>query len=201
MIPNVRKTIFRTLIGLSAFLLFSLATIVVAVVFYRPKPTVPDTSDWQTGMVFFSVGDSWESAAVRVLTGAKYFEIADSTPSHCGVILRDANKVSLVHESTIAKRIVAETPEEYFENNGSYCLFAVRPTPAPDSIAIRRTLDSLLVQRIPFDFDFNHADSQSLYCTEMVIKVFELNGNFSFSALRHQKYIYPEDLLKICRNQ
>lgn len=160
---------------------------------------MPDTTGWDTGDIFFSVGNSWESAAVRALTGAKYFEIADSTPSHCGMILRDADKVLLVHASTAAKSIVAETPEEYLKNNGSYCLFAVRPRPALNSIVLRHTLDSLIVQRVLFDFDFNHEDSSSLYCTEMVIRVFELNGQYAFSVLRNQAYIYPEDLLNLCR--
>lgn len=167
----------------------------------RPAYLMPDTTGWNTGDIFFSVGDSWESAAVRTLTGAKYFELADSTPSHCGFVVRDSNKVFLVHESTVAKRIVAETPEEYLKNNGSYCLYAVKPNADTDSAALLRTLNSLIDNRIPFDFEFNHADSKSLYCTEMVIRVFELNGNFSFSALKDQNYIYPEDLLKMCVNQ
>ncbi len=159
---------------------------------------MPDTAKWHTGDVFFSVGDSWESVAVRALTGTKYFEIADSTPSHCGVVVRSADGIKLVHESTAAKHVVAETVEEYFANNGSYCLYARRCCPPPDSAAIRQTVDSLLAKSVPFDFDFDHANAESLYCTEMVIQVFELCGNSCLSALREQSYIYPEDLSKIC---
>lgn len=164
----------------------------------RPAYVMPETSSWQTGDIFFSVGDSWESVAVRSLSGAKNFEVSDSTPSHCGVIVRDAAGIKLIHASTTAKKVVAETPEEYMANNGSYCLYARRAHQAPDSAAILRTLDSLIVNAVPFDFDFNHRDSRSLYCTEMVITVFERNGNLRFTPLRKQNYIYPEDLLKIC---
>lgn len=167
----------------------------------RPMYVMPDTSSWQTGDIFFSVGDSWESVAVRSLSGAKKLEISDSTPSHCGVIIRDVDGIKLIHASTVAKKIVAETPEEYMTNNGSYCLYAKRVYHAPDSAVILRIVDSLITKAVPFDFDFNHRDSRSLYCSEMVITVFERNGNSRFSPLRKQTYIYPEDLLKLCSDQ
>lgn len=183
--------------------IFFLAIIiwVCVVSWIRPVYVMPDTSSWQTGDIFFSVGDSWESVAVRSLSGAKNFEVSDSTPSHCGVIIRDVDGIKLIHASTVAKKIVAETPEEYMTNNGSYCLYAKRVYHAPDSVAILQTVDSLITKAVPFDFDFNHRDSKALYCTEMVITVFERNGNLRFTPLRKQNYIYPEDILKICINQ
>lgn len=183
--------------------LFFLAIIIwVCFVFLtRPVYVRPDTTDWQTGDIFFSVGDSWESVAVRTLSGAKNMEVSDSTPSHCGIIVRDGDIVKLVHASTTAKKVVAETPEEYMTNNGSYCLYTRRVHQTPDSVAILQTVDSLIVNAVPFDFDFNHWDSRSLYCTEMVITVFERNGNLRFTPLRRQNYIYPEDLLKLCTDQ
>lgn len=167
----------------------------------RPAYVMPDTSGWKTGDIFFSVGDSWESVAVRSISGAKNFEVSDSTPSHCGIIVRDGDIVKLVHASTTAKKVVAETPREYLSNNGSYCLYARGVSPEPDGVEIRRTTDSLIANSVPFDFDFNHRESNSLYCTEMVITVFERNGNLRFSPLRKQNYIYPEDLLKLCIDQ
>lgn len=188
------------LISSGALALFLLAIIIwiSIVILLRPTYRIPDTSDWHTGDIFFSVGDSWESIAVRSLTGAKNFEVSDSTPSHCGIIIRNTDGVKLVHASTVAKKIVAETPEEYLINNGSYCLYARRVNQAPDSAAVLQTVDSLVINGVPFDFDFNHNDSKSLYCTEMVVTVFERNGLTRFSPLREQSYIYPEDLLKLC---
>lgn len=187
------------LISGGALVMFFLS--IILYISLRPAYQIPDTAGWNTGDIFFSVGDSWESAAVRTLTGAKYFELADSTPSHCGFVVRDSNVVLLVHESTVAKRIVAETPEEYLKNNGSYCIYAVKPNADIDRATLHHTLDSLIDKRIPFDFDFNHSDSKALYCTELVIRVFELNGNYSFSVLKQQNYIYPEDILKLCANK
>lgn len=191
------------LLSVGVFALFFLALILWVCFVYRSRPAyvVPDTSNWQTGDIFFSVGDSWASVAVRSLSGAKYFEVSDSTPSHCGVIIRDSDGIKLIHASTVAEKIVAETPEDYMINNGSYCLYARKVHQAPDSVAVLQTVDSLITNAVSFDFDFNHRDSKKLYCTEMVITIFERNGNLRFSPLRKQNYIYPEDLLKFCIDQ
>lgn len=192
------RQIFLTTCGVFVLIFLAIITWVVIVYMYRPSYLMPDTSNWQTGDIFFSVGDSWESVAVRSLSGAKSFEVSDSTPSHCGIIVRDSDGVKLVHASTIAKRVVAESPEEYLTNNGSYCLYANKVYPAPDSIAVRHAVDSLIANNVPFDFNFDHTESHSLYCTEMVVSVLERSGNSRFSSLREQSYIYPDNLLKFC---
>ena len=172
-------------------------TVVGIVIFLRPKPSRPDTSGWQTGMVFFSVGDSWESAAVRSLTGLFNLAMSDSTPSHCGMVVMDENGPMLVHASTTAKHVVKESPEEYLRNNGSYCLYVVPQPFALDTLKLRADIDSLLSILAPFDFEFNHDDGKALYCSELVITLHELSGCNSLSSLREKSWIYPHDILKI----
>lgn len=185
----------------SALLLFVLAVWILTVWIKRPDHLSPETSGWHTGDIFFSVGDSWESVAVRSLTGALNFELSDSTPSHCGFIIRDSCDITLVHESTLEKKIVRESPEEYLKKNGSYCLYSASPPFIVDSTVLILTLDSLFCAQVPFDFQFDHSDSRSLYCTEMVVMALELTGDSSFSDLRERSYIYPGDLLVKCLKQ
>ena len=178
-------------------MLIILLTVIGMAVFYRPKAAPPDTTGWQTGMVFFSVGDSWESAAVRSLTGLLSLAPSDSTPSHCGIVIMDEKGPLLVHASTSARHLVAETPAEYIENNGSYCLY-VKPQPFPlDTLKLKSDIDSLLNIPVPFDFDFNHSDGKALYCTEFVVTLHELNGCTTLSPLREHHYIYPQDILNL----
>lgn len=195
-----RKT--RRLIRIFGFggaLLFFISAMWILIVWMKRPPYLkPDTSGWHTGDIFFSVGDSWESVAVRSLTGALSLELSDSTPSHCGIILRDSSGVMLVHESTLAKKIVREAPEEYLKKNGSYCLYAVKPPTRLDSSLIVHILDSLFDAEVPFDFKFDHSDSKALYCTEMVVTAHELAGDTSFSELRVNGYIYPVEILNKC---
>lgn len=164
----------------------------------RPDYTPPDTAGWRTGDIFFSVGDTWESVAVRSLTGVKDLAVADSTPSHCGIVVHTPEGLRLVHESTVAGRIVAETPEDYLHNNGSRCIYA-RHIPCPvDTSMLKVHIDSLLHLAVPFDFTFNHNDPRELYCTELVVRLLEMNGIDAFSDLRTNNYIYPQDLAKRC---
>ena len=197
----IKKPIFRLLAGISAFLLVFVVVIVGAAVFYRPKPAPPHTDGWQTGMVFFSVGDSWESAAVRSLTGIFNMAVSDSTPSHCGIVMMADKGPLLVHASTVAGHVVAEAPEEYIKKNGSYCLY-VRTRPLmTDTLKLKSDIDSLLSLPAPFDFDFDHRDDKSLYCSELVVTLHELNGCRLFSPLRRKHYIYPQDIMDILNKE
>ncbi len=195
--PHIGKPILRIIAGLSAFLLLVLLMVTVAAAVCRPKPAVPDTSGWQTGMVFFSVGDSWESVAVRSMTGLRNIALSDSTPSHCGMVIMGNNGPRLFHASTTARRVVAESPAEYIEKNGSYCLYAIPQPFQLDTLKLRADIDSLLRIPVAFDYDFDHTDSKSLYCTELVVTLHELNGCKALSPLREKNYIYPQDILNI----
>lgn len=194
---KLRKPTLRIFAVISASLITVLLIIVGTAIFYRPKPSLPDTSDWQTGMVFFSVGDSWESAAVRSLSSILNLAVSDSTPSHCGIVVMGKNGPLLVHASTVAKHIVMETPEEYIRKNGSYCLYVKTKPLLPDTLKLKADIDSLLKIPVPFDFEFNHDDPTALYCSELVITLHELNGSASLSSLKEKNWIYPQDILNI----
>lgn len=194
---KVRKSVFRILVGISAFLLLFLLFVIIGAIFCRPKAALPDTLLWRTGMVFFSVGNTWESAVVRSFTGLMNMEVSDSTPSHCGIVILKEGNPFLVHASTTAGHIVVETPVEYIENNGSYCLYTKPHRCQIDTLKLKSQIDSLLGIPVPFDYDFNHFDNKSLYCTELVVTLFELNGCTSLSTLRKQHFIYPQDILNI----
>lgn len=180
-------------------LLFLLVAVAAGCVYFRrPAYAGTDTTQWRTGDIFFSVGDAWQSVAVRTLTGAKHLEFSELTPSHCGLVVRTGGEVRLVHASTVAKRVVSETPEQYVSNNGTYCLYVAQVPCGVDTAALQQTLDSLLQAGVPFDFEFNHNDASALYCTELVVSALEQTGCHSFSNLRNNSYIYPADLLKQC---
>ena len=173
---RITRRILHLVVWGCAFFVFAAAAWVGFCWLKRPPYLVPDTSAFATGDVFFSVGDAWESVAVRALSGCTSFEVCDSTPSHCGIVIRYADGVRLAHASTVAKKVVMETPEEYLRKNGSYCIYA---------------------RKVPFDFNFDHSSAKALYCTEFVVHVLEQNNCFCFSRLRKRNYMYPNDVLKI----
>ncbi|MGM9816382.1 MAG: YiiX/YebB-like N1pC/P60 family cysteine hydrolase [Lepagella sp.] len=193
MSPSRRRWLFIILAPFALFILF-LTVRVAVVMIRRPEFIPPDTSRWHTGDLFFSVGDSWESVAVRALSGLRTYEVADSTPSHCGVVIRRGEEVLLLHASTIAGHVVLESPQQYLVNNGSFCLYACPPPVPVDSLRFTLAADSLLNANIPFDFNFNHNDPSALYCSELVVQIFELTSISPFSSLHRLDYIYPRDI-------
>ena len=135
---RITRRILHLVVWGCAFFVFAAAAWVGFCWLKRPPYLVPDTSAFATGDVFFSVGDAWESVAVRALSGCTSFEVCDSTPSHCGIVIRYADGVRLAHASTVAKKVVMETPEEYLRKNGSYCIYARKAPCAVDTARWRR---------------------------------------------------------------
>ena len=90
----------RIALATAATITAAIAAAVIYVVCTTPRHSEPDTRGWQTGYIFFSVGDSWKSYAVRGLTRARGEALTDSTPSHCGMVVMDGLRPLLVHEST-----------------------------------------------------------------------------------------------------
>lgn len=196
----VQKNIKRVAIGLLSFLvLIILLFLTVNIVAGRGEYKRPVTDGWETGYIFFSVGDSWKSNAVRSITGFKEWELEDSMPSHCGIIIMEKQGPMLVHESTEEGKIIMESPEQFLNNNGAYIVYALPVPFETDTVKLRKDIMTMLEQEIPFDFKFDHHDSSALYCTEFVVKVFEQNGINQFSDLRDLKYIYPNDILNRCK--
>ncbi len=179
---------------LSVFIILAIGFIIF-VLLTKPQYKEPDIRNWRTGDVFFSVGDSWESYVVRSLTSFRERNLVDSTPSHCGIILIEKTGPVLVHASTVAKKVVKETPEEYIRKNGSFMIYSHAIPYDIDTILLRKNIDELLEKDYPFDFDFNHRDQSSLYCSELVLYLLELNGIDQLSDLRELAYIYPQDIL------
>lgn len=188
------KKLVRSIAITTGIIVFLLLLWIGVVIVRTPIYIKPDTSDWHIGDIFFSVGDSWKSVAVRSLTGARDFNVSDSTPSHYGVMLVESGVVKLVHASTSARKVVKETPDDYMKKNGSYCLFIRKSPPVLDSVSLKYDADSLVSNAVPFDFKFDHYDAKSLYCTEMVVHLYELNGCPKISGLRNKAHIYPNDL-------
>ena len=74
---RITRRILHLVVWGCAFFVFAVAAWVGFCWLKRPPYLVPDTSAFATGDVFFSVGDAWESVAVRALSGYTSFEVCD----------------------------------------------------------------------------------------------------------------------------
>ena len=120
-----KKRSYLRIIGWGCTFVFLFLIVWIGIVWLnRPAYIEPDTSTFETGDVFFSVGDSWESVAVRTLSGSLSLEVADSTPSHCGIVVRYAEGVCFITGAVfyaVRKRRFLHTVFHFFVLAGSVC--------------------------------------------------------------------------------
>lgn len=150
---------------------------------------VPDTYAWQTGDLFFSSGNSWKSDLVRMFGGGGEHET-----SHCGFVLRVNGHPMLVHMSTDRGEIVMESVEEYGRLNGASSVRAMRIIQPVDTVALRRNLEGLLSAHKEFDNSFDHSDTTSYYCTELVVREMQRIGCHLFAPFMDESVIYPQSI-------
>lgn len=150
---------------------------------------VPDSSNWQTGDIFFSSGTSWKSNVVRLFGGS-----GNNETSHCGFVMMQNGKAMLVHMSTDRNEISMESIPEYMTQNEASSVRAMRLTDEPDTTALRRNLERLLAERKRFDSSFNHRKDDRYYCSELVVKELREVGQHSLDSLLNSSVIYPQDI-------
>ena len=177
-----------------AGVIICLGAVVVITVFVVVKCTrqpfsPPDTSQWQTGDVFFSAGNAWQSTIVRAFGG----ESIDRS-THCGFILINHGQPMLVHMSTEYNQITAETIDQYAQVNDVSSIKAMRVTPPLDTVALRRYLQYNLSIHRPFDHRFSHSDTTQFYCTELIIQALLAQQRTEPAYLLNLKFIYPADI-------
>lgn len=175
----------------AAGLLFVGALIFVARPRNHEEYRAPDTSAWQTGDIFFSSGDSWKSDLVRLFGGENEHET-----SHCGFVLMVNGHPHLVHMSTDKGEIVLEGVEEYGRLNDATSVRAMRLRQSVDTVALRGNLERLLAEHKEFDNSFDHSDTASYYCSELVVREMQRIGCRLFDPLLKESVIYPQSIEK-----
>lgn len=171
--------------------IFLIVAVAAFILFPRSSKNcpIPDSSNWQTGDIFFSSGTSWKSDVVRLFGGC-----GDNETSHCGFVMMQNGKAMLVHMSTDRDEISMESILEYMMQNEASSVRAMRLTDAPDTTALRRNLERLLAERKRFDSSFNHRKDDRYYCSELVVKELRKVGQHSLDSLLNSSVIYPQDI-------
>lgn len=157
----------------------------------RQPYEIPSTKGWQTGDVFFSVGNSWKSEFVRFAGGNS------KDVSHCGIVLMAGSKAMLIHMSTEQGHIVCESPEDYGRINDASRIIIRRPRTIPDTSMLKIRLNSLLAERKPFDFKFDVQDDSKYYCSELIVKQVFQDSSREYKTLIRKEFVYPQDIYNI----
>ena len=103
--------------------------------------------------------------------------LEDQTFSHAGILLKFGNQWMVCHaiggESNPAQGVQLESINDFTSRHvaDSIAVFRYRLKPGEVDLLKLRCVEYIRM-KVPFDSQFDYADDNALYCTEMVSKVF-----------------------------
>ena len=103
--------------------------------------------------------------------------LVDQTFSHAGILLKFGNQWMVCHaiggESNPAQGVQLESINDFTSRHvaDSIAVFRYRLKPGEVDLLKLRCVEYIRM-KVPFDSQFDYADDNALYCTEMVSKVF-----------------------------
>ncbi|MEO1170040.1 MAG: hypothetical protein AAFW97_15150 [Pseudomonadota bacterium] len=168
----------------------------------RVQTAAIDTDRLQSGDLVFRAGRGWEADAVRAGSFARF--------SHVGLVERtDGGAIFVIHAAPPGdggRGIVERVPLSVFNDPGlASDIVFYRPAGLTDgerasTVAAAR---DFAARAVPFDTEFDLADSSALYCTELVLDAFMAAGaaieiappDTSRAALVRE-IVFPADLLR-----
>jgi hypothetical protein len=161
-----------------------------------------DTARLRSGDLVFRAGRGWEADAVRVMSQDSF--------SHVGMIERtDDGRIFVIHAAPPENGghgFVERVPLSEF-NHPRYAsdivFFRRSDVPAEAGARAAEHARAMAAGHVPFDEDFDIADSSALYCTELVLLAYAQSGSALPSAgLARSRLalidgvVFPADLLR-----
>lgn len=142
---------------------------------------------FQSGDIILRKGDSWLSGFIaRALPNP--YQI-----SHAGILVNDAGNWLVIH--TISKHISdqdgirCEPLERFLENAAGGVALHISPKFAVDREIITRQAKYYLMQKTPFDLDYDLSTRDKMYCTELIRAVYldaKAEDIFSYQKVRNK---------------
>ncbi len=110
----------------------------------------------------------------------KYLQ-EDIPVSHCGMVLSDTNGMFILH--SISKEFdekdgVQKTSlEKFFTDCHPNSVYVCRYKNKQQIPQVIEEANKYVNSNIPFDYDFNYLDKESMYCSELLFHIFQLNND------------------------
>ena len=146
----------------------------------------------QSGDIVLLGSQTWRGRIVRMTNSSTCFAhvaMVEQTPEGCFFLHADPEF-----------GCIAEDIQDYFANNKCSALMVLRPQVEPD--AVERALafsHSCIRRHLPFNQKLKYGVGKGLYCTEFVLKAYEMADEPLLTENLDGKLIRPEELLKSAR--
>lgn len=152
----------------------------------------PHADQWRTGDIIFLDGMSFRSRVVRLLQGY------DSDYSHVGIVVVDGYIPYIVHADPSEDRVLRERWDAVIRsaNVSGGAVYRVRGLSRQAAGLAGAAALGFVRDAIRFDHDFDLADADRLYCTELVLSALRTGGtDLHDGASSSARYLLPADLL------
>lgn len=118
--------------------------------------------------------------------------IKDSLPySHCGILVKEKQQWKVIHsvarELSNADGVQQCSLYDFIAESDDSCFMIVRCRIDNAGFLIASAAKDYLKRKIPFDYQFNMADSSAFFCTELPLHILKNRFNITFES--KDKYI------------
>ncbi|MGB3343252.1 MAG: YiiX/YebB-like N1pC/P60 family cysteine hydrolase [Aequorivita sp.] len=143
--------------------------------------------------VILSSGQSFQSKLLNL------FNISVQSYSHIGLILKENNKIYILHstpDGTEDNGIRYDNFQEFIDLSNVNYYRILRLDSLGEYQNIEKSIKHFKETKIPFDYDFDNIDKHKIYCSELVFDIFNDNKLIK-TKLDLSKPIHPKEFVKM----
>ena len=149
----------------------------------------------QSGDILFINGKSWRSQIVRIL------DLEQREYTHAGIICKTGDSLSVVHATPNYKngagKVIEEPLGEFItaKDISYWKLFRVEGLTPEIRIKAGKFAKDLAQSDIPFDHEFDNSTTHQLYCTELIVYIFDSLQVPLREAIEKDRIIFPSQII------
>lgn len=141
-------------------------------------------------------GQSFQSKLISLLN----FSLEDY--SHIGVISKENENIFILHstpDGTENNSIRYDDLQSFFDLSDAcdYKVLRYKNITPEVRQKLKNEFAKHKTTSVPFDYDFNNFDHKKIYCSELVLIIYNNSGLLKMIDSNYEKPIYPKDFLKM----
>lgn len=140
----------------------------------------PDSRRFREGDIILRKGRG-------VISNMIISSIKDSLPySHCGILVKENQQWIVIHslprELSQTNGVQQCSLNKYLADCDDYCFMVVRCNRREAGLLIADAAKCYIKRKIPFDYQFNMADSSAFFCSELPLHILKYRCNISLPS-------------------
>ncbi|HHT21836.1 MAG TPA: hypothetical protein GXZ87_00775 [Bacteroidales bacterium] len=148
--------------------------------------------------IILSKGQSMQSKLISLL------KLTTEDYSHIGIVIKENDNVFVLHSTPDGSETNGVRYDDLqtfidLSNVSDFIVLRHKDISSEFKQKLRMEFSRYKTIQAPFDFDFNNFEHKKLYCSELVLLIYEKAGLFTAKEFNLTKPIYPKYFLKMNR--